>query len=193
MTETTDGFRIAEEDLELRGPGEFFGTRQSGLRDLKVANIVRDAKIVEITRREAFSLLELDPALSGCPALRSATEQFWGKKARTLQNRLTNHVYQKKQDIETALEKFRWFATLFSERVRIEISVFRLLYQSEEMKRRKNELLRQVGEEVYALRGKDKNIYANKDIAAALREIEQLEPEIQSTIDQASEISKIIA
>jgi len=80
MTETTDGFRIAEEDLELRGPGEFFGTRQSGLPDLKVANIVRDAKIVEITRREAFSLLELDPALSGCPALRSATEQFWGKK-----------------------------------------------------------------------------------------------------------------
>lgn len=80
MTETTDGFRIAEEDLELRGPGEFFGTRQSGLPDLKVANIVRDAKIVEITRREAFRLLELDPALSGCPALRSATEQFWGKK-----------------------------------------------------------------------------------------------------------------
>jgi len=98
-----------------------------------------------------------------------------------------------KQDIETGLEKFRWFATLFSERVRIEISVFRLLYQSEEMKRRRNELLRQIGEEVYALRGKDKNIYANKDIAAALREIEQLEPEIQSTIDQASEISKIIA
>jgi len=98
-----------------------------------------------------------------------------------------------KQDIETGLEKFRWFATLFSERVRIEISVFRLLYQSEEMKRRRNELLRQVGEEVYALRGKDKNIYANKDISAALREIEQLEPEIQSTIDQASEISKIIA
>jgi len=98
-----------------------------------------------------------------------------------------------KQDIETGLEKFRWFATLFSERVRIEISVFRLLYQSEEMKRRRNELLRQIGEEVYALRGKDKNIYANKDIAAALRKIEQLEPEIQSTIDQASEISKIIA
>lgn len=80
MTETTDGFRIAEEDLELRGPGEFFGTRQSGLPDLKVANIVRDAKIVEITRREAFSLLELDPDLAGYPALRSATEQFWGKK-----------------------------------------------------------------------------------------------------------------
>lgn len=98
-----------------------------------------------------------------------------------------------KHDLEIGLEKFRWFATLFSERVRIEISVFRLLYQSEEMKRRRNELLRQIGEEVYALRGKDKNIYANKDIAAALREIEQLEPEIQSTIDQASEISKIIA
>lgn len=98
-----------------------------------------------------------------------------------------------KQDLDAGLEKFRWFATLFSERVRIELSVFHLLYQTEEMKRRKNELLRQVGEEVYAMRGKDKNIYANADVAAALREIEQLEPEIQSTLDKASEISKIVA
>jgi hypothetical protein len=98
-----------------------------------------------------------------------------------------------KHDLNAGLEKFRWFATLFSERVRIELSVFNLLYQTEEMKRRKNELLRQVGEEVYAMRGKDKNIYANADIAAALREIEQLEPEIQSTLDKASEISKIVA
>jgi ATP-dependent DNA helicase RecG len=80
MTETTDGFRIAEEDLALRGPGEFFGTRQSGLPDLKVANILRDAKIVEIARREAFRLLEADPDLGTYPALRQAAEQFWGKK-----------------------------------------------------------------------------------------------------------------
>lgn len=98
-----------------------------------------------------------------------------------------------KQDIDTGLEKFRWFAALFSERLQIEISVFRLLYQSEEMKRRRNELLCRVGEEVYALRGKDKNVYADKEIAAALHEIERLEPEIQSTLQQASEISKIIA
>ena len=78
MVETTDGFRIAEEDLALRGPGEFFGTRQSGLPDLRIANIVRDAKIVEATRREAFGLLERDPRLASVPQLREETERFWG-------------------------------------------------------------------------------------------------------------------
>ncbi len=80
MAETTDGFRVAEEDLALRGPGEFFGTRQSGLPDLRIANIVRDAKIVEITRREAFRLLERDPGLASVPELRGATELFWGER-----------------------------------------------------------------------------------------------------------------
>jgi ATP-dependent DNA helicase RecG len=78
MVETTDGFRIAEEDLALRGPGEFFGTRQSGLPDLRIANIVRDAKIVESTRREAFALIEGDPRLTSVPRLREETERFWG-------------------------------------------------------------------------------------------------------------------
>ncbi|KAF0185562.1 MAG: ATP-dependent DNA helicase RecG [Nitrospirae bacterium] len=80
MVETTDGFRIAEEDLALRGPGEFFGTRQSGLPDLKIANIARDAKIVELTRKEAFTLLEQDAGLATAPRLRGATERFWGKR-----------------------------------------------------------------------------------------------------------------
>jgi hypothetical protein len=97
-----------------------------------------------------------------------------------------------KQDIDIAVAKLRWFAQLFAERVQVEISVFRLLYASEEMKRRKDELLRQVGEEVHAMRGKDKNIYANKDIAAALHEIDRLEPEIQANLEKASEISKIV-
>ncbi|HSW64522.1 MAG TPA: hypothetical protein VLH56_14635 [Dissulfurispiraceae bacterium] len=98
-----------------------------------------------------------------------------------------------KQDYDTGLEKIHWFAQLFAERVQVELSVFKLLYRSEELKRRKNELLKQIGEEVYALRGKDRPMLANKDVAAALREIEQLEPEIQATIEKASEISKIVA
>jgi ATP-dependent DNA helicase RecG len=77
---TTDGFRIAEEDLMIRGPGEFFGTRQSGLPDLKAANLLRDVKLLEGARREAFSLIERDPALDRCPYLRRALEGFWGNR-----------------------------------------------------------------------------------------------------------------
>lgn len=80
MVETTDGFRIAEEDLNIRGPGEFFGTRQSGMPDLKVANLLRDAKILEIARKEAFSIIERDSMLKGYPQLRKSIEDFWGKR-----------------------------------------------------------------------------------------------------------------
>lgn len=57
MTETNDGFVIAEKDLEIRGPGEFLGTRQSGIPDLIISDIVRDAKILEITRNEAITFV----------------------------------------------------------------------------------------------------------------------------------------
>lgn len=64
MVRTNNGFDIAEEDLNIRGPGEFFGTRQSGLPELKNANILRDVKILEAARREAFELIKKDPLLS---------------------------------------------------------------------------------------------------------------------------------
>jgi ATP-dependent DNA helicase RecG len=53
MEETNDGFRIAEKDLELRGPGEVMGTRQSGVPTFRVGNLVRDVLILEEARREA--------------------------------------------------------------------------------------------------------------------------------------------
>jgi ATP-dependent DNA helicase RecG len=64
MERTTDGFQIAEEDLALRGPGEFFGTRQSGLPDFRVAHILRDTPILIEARKEAFRLVEEDPDLT---------------------------------------------------------------------------------------------------------------------------------
>ena len=64
MTETQDGFKIAEEDLELRGPGEFFGTRQHGLPELRFGNILKDFEIMEDARKEAFSLVARDTNLS---------------------------------------------------------------------------------------------------------------------------------
>jgi len=57
MAGTSDGFRIAEADLEIRGPGEFLGTRQSGLPDFRVANLMRDGRVLEMARREAFDLV----------------------------------------------------------------------------------------------------------------------------------------
>ena len=64
MTRTNDGFELAEADLEIRGPGEFFGTRQSGLPDFKIANILRDASLLEMAKSEANRLAKADPSLS---------------------------------------------------------------------------------------------------------------------------------
>ncbi len=61
LVESTDGFYIAEMDLKLRGPGEFFGTRQAGLPSLRVANILRDAELLELARREATAFLQSGP------------------------------------------------------------------------------------------------------------------------------------
>jgi ATP-dependent DNA helicase RecG len=63
MVSTSDGFIIAEKDLELRGPGDFFGTKQHGLPNLKLADLVRHAKILNIARDEARAILEKDPQL----------------------------------------------------------------------------------------------------------------------------------
>jgi ATP-dependent DNA helicase RecG len=57
MVRTTDGFQIAELDLELRGPGEFFGTRQAGMPSFQVANLIRDCQLLEAAKREAAALL----------------------------------------------------------------------------------------------------------------------------------------
>jgi ATP-dependent DNA helicase RecG len=65
MASTTDGFVIAEKDLELRGPGEFFGTRQAGMPSLRVANLIRDRKLLELAKREARALLETGPGGNG--------------------------------------------------------------------------------------------------------------------------------
>lgn len=70
LARTTDGFEIAEEDLAIRGPGEFLGTRQHGLPDMKLVDIVRDFAILKEARQEARAVLEADPALKAHPVLR---------------------------------------------------------------------------------------------------------------------------
>jgi ATP-dependent DNA helicase RecG len=63
MVATTDGFKIAETDLRLRGPGDFFGTRQSGMPGFKIADIIADASLLERARDDAFAIIAADPAL----------------------------------------------------------------------------------------------------------------------------------
>ena len=63
MIRSNDGFVIAEEDLNIRGPGEFFGTRQSGLPKFKIANIISDATLLETAKKEAMELIKEDPHL----------------------------------------------------------------------------------------------------------------------------------
>jgi ATP-dependent DNA helicase RecG len=60
MTETTDGFVLSQKDLEMRGPGDFFGSKQSGLPEFKVGDIVADEMILETARVEATQLIETD-------------------------------------------------------------------------------------------------------------------------------------
>lgn len=64
LAETTDGFKIADEDLKLRGPGDFFGSRQHGLPDLRVADMMTDLEVLHETRQAATALLSRDPTLS---------------------------------------------------------------------------------------------------------------------------------
>lgn len=77
LVRTNNGFRIAEEDLAIRGPGELFGTKQSGLPDLKIANLIRDSSVLEIARKEAFFLSKEDQFLKSHPALKDTLERKW--------------------------------------------------------------------------------------------------------------------
>ena len=82
MTATGDGFKIAEADLSLRGPGDFFGTRQSGLPEFRVADLLRDAAALEAARRDAVALIRDDPQLLAPEhrALRAALLHRWRGK-----------------------------------------------------------------------------------------------------------------
>ena len=84
MTKTTDGFRIAEEDLRLRGPGDFFGVRQHGLPGLKIADLGCDTQLLREAQEAADALLERDPDLAGCPATAGRVTELFTQAADTL-------------------------------------------------------------------------------------------------------------
>ena len=85
MVDTTDGFRIAEEDLKIRGPGELYGTKQSGDLGLKIADLLKDGKVLEEARTAALEIISTDPNLSHVENLpiRKWLQQHGSEWART--------------------------------------------------------------------------------------------------------------
>ncbi|MEZ5354585.1 MAG: ATP-dependent DNA helicase RecG [Bryobacteraceae bacterium] len=80
MVESNDGFYLSELDLRLRGPGEFFGTRQSGLPALRIANILRDREILEIARSEAMAFIEHPPSEDSLRQAMTFIRDHWQRR-----------------------------------------------------------------------------------------------------------------
>jgi ATP-dependent DNA helicase RecG len=80
MVRTSNGFEIAETDLELRGPGEFFGTRQSGAFGFHIANPLRDRELLELARREAFAIADTPSQKSALDRILSSLPQEWQRR-----------------------------------------------------------------------------------------------------------------
>jgi ATP-dependent DNA helicase RecG len=85
MVATTDGFRLAEEDMRIRGQGTVFGARQSGLTDLRLADLLRDVEVLAAARREAFALVRRDPELHHHPDLADEVQALLGDDAEWLE------------------------------------------------------------------------------------------------------------
>jgi len=96
------------------------------------------------------------------------------------------------ENFRRGTKKIKWFATLFSERVNIEIAIFKLLYQSDEMARKRHELLVTIGERVVELKAHgDKIVFLDSAVAGALAEIEKIDGNIVELRHKASEISRV--
>ncbi|HEX2929693.1 MAG TPA: DNA helicase RecG, partial [Candidatus Binatia bacterium] len=82
MEKEHDGFKIAEADMRLRGPGELLGTRQSGLADFRLANLARDQRLLVEARKEALAWLDKDPNLRSreSAGMKEILRHRWGKK-----------------------------------------------------------------------------------------------------------------
>ena len=95
-----------------------------------------------------------------------------------------------KENLDSGIGKIKWFSVLLSDRIKIEYSVMKLLYQSEQMKKKRDELLKTIGQRVYELKEhSEKSILKDNIVADALDELDNINSEIESTKKKASEIS----
>jgi hypothetical protein len=95
-----------------------------------------------------------------------------------------------KRNFENGVAKIKWFSSLLSDRAKIEISVMKLLYESDQMEKKRDELLKTIGRRVFELKeNSDRHIMKDRVIAESISEIEQISGEIETTKKKASEIS----
>jgi ATP-dependent DNA helicase RecG len=89
MVRTQDGFELAELDLSMRGPGEFFGTRQAGIPDFRVANLVRDRQLLEVAKSEAsrFANVPAQGQLRGNESTEAERARVWARLKEAWQRR----------------------------------------------------------------------------------------------------------
>lgn len=96
------------------------------------------------------------------------------------------------EDFREGIGKIRWFSTLFAERLKIEIAVFRLLYESDKMGKTRDDLLKKIGERVIDLKAQtDKNILRDSVVAEAIAQLEQIEKNMEETKSKVSEIGRV--
>ena len=99
-----------------------------------------------------------------------------------------------KDNLDSGIEKIKWFSSLLNERIKIEISLFKLLYQSTEMEKERAELMRTIGGKVFELRNRqEKYVLRDPVILEAMNSLEKLDAEIEDTKKKASEIGRIEA
>ena len=97
-----------------------------------------------------------------------------------------------KESFEAGVEKIKWFSSLLSERLKIEISIVRLIYQSGQMEKKRDSLMKTIGERLYDMKEHpEAQIMKDKIVVDAMREIEEINAEIESTRKKASEISRM--
>jgi len=98
-----------------------------------------------------------------------------------------------RENFDSGIEKIKWFSMLLSDRIKIEYSVMRLLYQSEQMQKKKDELMKTIGQRVYELKEySDRSLLKDRIVTDALDELDKINSEIESTRKKASEISSLI-
>jgi seryl-tRNA synthetase len=99
-----------------------------------------------------------------------------------------------KGNLDSGVEKVKWFSSLLNERVKVEISLFRLLHQSDEMEKQKNALLKTIGERVFELRNDSgQHVLRDPAIQDAVKALEKLDADMEDVRKRASEIEKIEA
>jgi hypothetical protein len=97
-----------------------------------------------------------------------------------------------KDNFRQGIDRIRWFSTLFAERVKIEIAIIKLLYQSDEMDKRKAEILRSIGQRVYDFKGNpEKSFLKDRVVIEAVTEIEKIERDVEDLRQKVSDMSRV--